>query len=385
MNAHINALDGEIQAQQLMTTFGTPAPPHLTIDQITTTPFRLPMIGALQWGKHSVLNEAHHVLIEVTLSDGSSGMAEAPPRPTIYGETVQSICGIIADELAPRLCGEPVAHSFDKVHEVKNNQTAKGALNMAIHSALAQHHGQSLRTYLGATTERIQVSYILGIGERESMLAEAERVFAQGVRVLKVKVGRDWQHDLTIIDELREQFGDQMLLYADANETLAAAEASTILCQLRDHGLLYCEEPLPVELIRERACLRAEQIVPLIADDSCFSQRDLQRELAMDTFDILNIKTARTGYSESHAMLNTALAAGKGIMIGSQASTGLGTLHAAYFAGLAGINYPSELSFFLKLREDILDSSIPLHDGYLHLAELEEIAVDPTLLAEATV
>ncbi|MCB0079370.1 MAG: enolase, partial [Caldilineaceae bacterium] len=102
-----------------------------------------------------------------------------------------------------------------------------------------------------------------------------------------------------------------------------------------------------------------------------------------DTFDILNIKTARTGYTESYTMLQRALTAGKGIMVGSQASTGLGTLYAAHFAGLAGIEHPSELSFFLKLHEDILTAPIPLHDGYLHLAELESITVDSALLAKA--
>ena len=365
--------------------FGKPLPTTLTVDQIATTPYRLPMIGTLQWGKHSTLSEACHVLVEVTLSDGSRGIAEAPPRPTIYGETVHSITSIIANELTPRLYNAPVAQAFNRLHEVKNNQTAKGALDMALHDALAQHYGESLPVYLGATADRIRVSYILGIGERTTVLAEAERVFEQGVRVLKVKVGRNWQADLALIDELQQRFGDDMLLYADANETLTPPEAATVLSHLRDHGLAYCEEPLPVELIRERATLRATQILPLIADDSCFSERDLARELALETFDILNIKTARTGYTESYTMLQRARAAGKGIMVGSQASTGLGTLQAAFFAGLAGIDYPSELSFFLKLREDILTAPIPLSDGYLHLADLATIAVDPALLAKATI
>lgn len=366
-----------------MTTFGAPLPPTLTIDRIISTPFRLPMFGALQWGKHSALSVAHHVLVEVILSDGSRGLAEAPPRPTIYGETVQSITSIIATELTPRVHGQPIATALQKLHEVKNNQTAKGAVDMAIHDAVAQHHGCSLATYLGATASRLRVSYILGIGERATVLEEAQRVFDQGVRVLKVKVGRDWQSDLALIDELRQTFGDAMLLYADANETLQPAEAATILHHVRDHGLAYCEEPLPVELIRERATLRAAQILPLIADDSCFSARDLARELALDTFDVLNIKTARTGYSESRAMLQQARAASKGVMVGSQASTGLGTIRAALFAAQPGIDYPSELSFFLKLREDILTAPLQLHDGYLELAELEGITIDPTLLAAA--
>ena len=61
-----------------------------TIRTIETIPYRLPMTGALRWGRDSVLSEAHHVLVQVTLSDGCVGMAEAPPRPTIYGETVES-------------------------------------------------------------------------------------------------------------------------------------------------------------------------------------------------------------------------------------------------------------------------------------------------------
>jgi L-alanine-DL-glutamate epimerase-like enolase superfamily enzyme len=68
-------------------------PDNLTIAQIETTIFRLPMHGALRWGKHSSMEEARHVLVKVTLSDGSEGYAEAPPRPTIYGETSESIVG----------------------------------------------------------------------------------------------------------------------------------------------------------------------------------------------------------------------------------------------------------------------------------------------------
>ena len=77
-------------------------------------------------------------------------------------------------------------------------------------------------------------------------------------------------------------------------------------------GLLYCEEPLPVELVHQRAALQSAHALPIIGDDSCFTLRDLRRELALDTFDILNIKTPRTGYTESSEMLELARSAGKG-------------------------------------------------------------------------
>ncbi|HXF61797.1 MAG TPA: enolase C-terminal domain-like protein [Caldilineaceae bacterium] len=370
----------------------------LSLDHIETTVFRLPMHGALQWGKSSRLAEARHVAVRVCLSDGSQGWAEAPPRPTIYGETVHSITAVIAHELAPRVCGLPVwdeAHEGPpwtarplqaiqaRLHEIKNNHTAKAAIDMALHAALAQHRGLSLADHLGAVAARLRVSYILGMGDEESVLAEARRVVDQGVRVLKVKVGRDWQADLARIAKLQAELGPSVDLYADANECLDAATAPALLDRLAELGLHYCEEPLPVEEITARAQLRREGHLPLIADDSAFTLRDLKRELALDTFDILNIKTARTGYTESAAMLAQARQAGKGIMVGSQASAGLGTVCAAHFAALPGIDHPSELSFFLKLQADILDRPLRLENGDLLLAEAAAAQVDPDRLRQA--
>ena len=95
----------------------------LSVTKVAATVFRLPMHGALRWGKHSSLEEVRHVLVTVTLSDGSIGMAEAPPRPTIYGETVYSITSIIGHELAVRIVGQTVKRAFERLSEIKNNQT----------------------------------------------------------------------------------------------------------------------------------------------------------------------------------------------------------------------------------------------------------------------
>ncbi len=360
----------------------------LSIAHVETIPFRLPLQGALRWGKDHAMDEVRHVLVRVTLSDGSQGLAEAPPRPTIYGETVQSIQGIIAQELAPRILGLSVdgpglARVHQRLHQVKNNPAAKAGVDMALHHALALSRGISLAQQLGATLKRAPVSYILGIGPLEEMLTEAERVVQAGVRVLKVKVGRDWKADRARIQALRETLGPEVTLYADANEGFSPQEAPARLAELAQLGVVYCEEPLPVEQIQERSRLRAQEILPLIADDSAFTPRDLRRELALDTFHILNIKTARTGYTDSQAMLAMARAQGKGVMVGSQASAGLGTARAGLFAGLPGVDHPCELSFFLKLKEDIIQRPIPIQDGYVDLADLLQVQVDEDRLREA--
>ena len=83
-------------------------PSPLTIAAVETVTFRLPMYGSLQWGKASSLSEVVHVAVRVVLSDGSEGWSEAPPRPTIYGETSHTIPAVIRHELTPRIAGLPV-------------------------------------------------------------------------------------------------------------------------------------------------------------------------------------------------------------------------------------------------------------------------------------
>ncbi|HEU4743295.1 MAG TPA: enolase C-terminal domain-like protein [Meiothermus sp.] len=340
------------------------------ITRITPRPFRLPLKGALRWGKSSELAALEHVLVEVELSDGAVGRAEIPPRPTIYGETIPSVQAAL-EYLTPRLLGLD-AENTERVRAVLEslpfNHTVKGGLDTAIWEAWARSQGQELWGVLEPHHRRIRVSYILGIADPQEMLADAKAVYEAGVRVLKVKVGRDLRGDLERLARLREHFPD-MALYADANETLPPAEAETYLREWAEAGLLYVEEPLPVEEMLSRKRLRAAGILPIIADDSCFTLRDLRRELLLDTFDILNLKPARTGVTWTLEMLALARAKGKRAMVGSQAQSSFGAWQSALLAFQEGVDEPSELSFHLKAEGGFLEFP-PLREGWLYWEDL---------------
>ncbi len=353
-----------------------------SIRSVEGVAYRLPLTSALAWGAHSALSAAEHVLVRVTLTDGTVGEAEATPRPTIYGETTGSVLAILA-HLAPGLTGLDITdeEGLERVrNSVTNNHTARGALDMALWDARARAGGQSLfDTLLGPNT-RVRPSFILGIAPPAEMLAEAGRVVAAGVRCLKVKVGRNHTRDLALIQELRQTFGPDVLLYADSNETLSPELAPGILAAMREAGLMYVEEPLPARDLRARAKLHSQGVLPIVADDSCFTPADLERELDFDTFDVLNVKTARNGFTDGLQMLRRAATHGKRGMVGSQASTGLGTLHAALLSTQAEVTEPCELSFVLKLQDDLLNLPIEFKDGWLDVGSLRGHRVDPEKL-----
>mgnify|MGYP002653626158 CR=1 FL=1 len=158
------------------------------------------------------------------------------------------------------------------------------------------------------------------------------------------------------------------------------AREADVLAAMRDAGLTYVEEPLPVRDLRARAALHAAGVLPIVADDSCFTPADLERELDFDTFDVLNVKTARNGFTDGRAMLRAAAAHGKRGMVGSQASTGLGTLHAALLATQAEVTEPCELGMVLKLKDDLLSEPISFRDGWLDVRELRDHTLNPAQL-----
>lgn len=353
------------------------------IARVATQPFALELHGALRWGQASQLTRLEHVLVSVFDDAGRVGVAEAPVRPTIYGETVRSIEAVVGEQLAPLLTGLEVADRAAQqqvLTRIPNNNCAKGALDTALCELRAKGAGQTLFEAERGPGEKVAVSFILGIDTLDAMLAEAQRIYEAGVRVFKVKVGRDAAHDAEVLGALQHTFtGGGVTLYADANEGLKPDTAAHDLARLAALGVHYVEEPLPVHLLKQRAALKRDQILPIIADDSCFTLPDLTRELEFDTFDILNIKTARTGLTVSERMLTLARSAGKGVMVGSQASAGLGTLHAAIFASKVGVTHPCELSFPLKLHRDILNAPLRFDAGFINVAALAELALAPTV------
>lgn len=348
-----------------------------TIQRLTPRPFRLPLRGALRWGKSSELVALEHVLLEIELSGGSVGRAEIPPRPTIYGETGKTVLAAL-EYLTPRLLGLE-AEDTEAVGKVLSgfpgNLTAKAGVDIALWEAWAASEGQTLWGLLKPAQNRVKVSYILGIADEGEMLADAQSVYEAGVRVLKVKVGRDLDGDLRRISKLRERF-PEVELYADANETLTVEQAPAFLKAWAEAGLLYVEEPLPTEEVLARAGLHQMGLLPVIADDSAFTLRDLKRELQLGTFDVLNIKPARTGYTASLEMLKLAREAGKRTMLGSQALSSFGAYQTALLAFQEGVSEPCELAFHLKAEGSFCDFPA-FKDGWLSWESLKGCRFDP--------
>jgi L-alanine-DL-glutamate epimerase-like enolase superfamily enzyme len=351
------------------------------IRRIQAYPFRIPLRGALRWGKSSELGALEHLLLEVELSDGSLGRAEFPPRPTIYGETLKGAQAAL-EYLRPLLLGREVDEPavLQTLEAFPANWALRGSLEMALSEARARAQGHELSDEITPARDRVRVAYILGIAEGEELWRDAEWAYQRGIRVLKVKVGRNLEKDLQRIQALRQAF-PEMELYADANQTLTPEEAIRYLEAWASMGLRYVEEPLPIEEVTARQTLRQAQILPIIADDSALTLRDLRRELLLETFDVLNVKPARSGWTWSRVMQAMAREQGKRIMVGSQALSSFGAWQTALLAFEPGVEEPCELAFHIKAEGGFLEFP-PFREGWLYWAELSRARFDPQAFRE---
>ncbi|WP_457637899.1 enolase C-terminal domain-like protein [Oceanithermus sp.] len=335
--------------------------------------FRLPLQAELRWGQGKSLSALDHLLVEVVIEGGHVGRGEAAIRPTIYGETLESVRSAISwlEPLLYEIDVEAPAEVRKTLDRLPFNFAAKAALEMALWDARAGATGTPLANMLPHDHERVRVSFIVGQGSVAETLSRAEFAYRRGVRVFKVKAGEDNATDEKRIKALASEFPDAEI-YVDANETLNPKKALDTLVRWRELGVTMVEEPIAVQWVEERRRLRASGVLPLIADDSVFSLRDAERELELNTFDIINVKPARSGFCWSMGMLERSRVRGKGAMIGSQAMSSYGAARAALLAFHPAVTRPSELAFHLLAGRGFAEFP-EIKDGWLYRDEVAAV------------
>ena len=348
----------------------------MKIDKVEAIPFRIPLRKASRWGAHGKRDAQEHVLIRVYTSSGAIGTAEAPARPTIYGETQRSIVHIIRDTLGPMMIGrDPLDREGYQaaMAAIPWNLTAKGALDIALHDVAAQECNVSLARYLGGAVRPVEVSYMLSLNfeSRGEFIAETERIKGEtGITAYKVKAGNDADQDVENVKTLRELLGKQAFLFIDANQLYTPEVAVRTINRMTEYGLAMAEEPVPVGLGAYRKRVADQICVPILADDSVFTLTDARRELQDGAIGVVGIKTSRTGIYDSMRIVHLAEAYGLPCWIGSQGVSGVGALASAHFAAaFRNIPFPSDLSTPLKQQDDLLAAPIDIRDGKLHLPD----------------
>ncbi len=211
---------------------------------------------------------------------------------------------------------------------------------------------------------------MVGQMRSDEMVEECLEVQQKGMKSFKVKVGIDPQKDIEVIRLLREQLGEDALIYVDANQAFSYREGSRVLPILESHGIGMVEEPIPIWNTEGRLRLSQEISVPIIGDESVISPHHVKNEIDLGAISVISIKTPRTGYYQSRKIVHLAEQVGLPCIIGTQVETDVGVLASAHFGAAFKIfPYPAELTYFLTMKDHLLETPLKMEKGMLVLPD----------------
>jgi len=353
-----------------------------TIAAIRAIPVAVPYLKPLRFASGSI-DVADNVIIEVETSDGVVGIAEALPRPYTYGETQASIVAVIEQLFAPHLVGLPLLQRElmrERKERTVGNPGAKAALDIAVWDAIGRTLGVSVHGLLGAHTDRVRVSHMLGFDDPAVVAAEAvELRETLGITSFKVKVGRrPIDADVAVCRAVRAAVGDDVEIYVDGNRGWSAAEAARALAALRDVGLSRVEELCPADDVLSRRWLVAQCEVPFVADESATTPAEIVREVLGGAATAINIKLARSGFSDGLRVASLAEGMGIEAVVANQIDAHLGTVASLVFAASQRSlsRHAAELSNYLDLGDTLLTEDLVIVDGAMTVPDRPGVGVD---------
>ena len=246
------------------------------------------------------LRTADNVVVRLETDGGIVGWGEAASAPSMSGETVQSMMAAIR-YLAPYLEALPLedivgaAARMDRA--LYGNQSAKSAIEIALHDALGKARGVPVFDLLGGKRlERIPMLRMIASSDAAADVAEARRSRDQGYVAFKVKVGtgaprRDAERTRAVCEAL----GDRVLRCADANQGWSREEAIEYVRAVEGSGLDFFEQPVMGHDVEGMARVAAASSIAIGFDEGLHRLDDLRRHHEARAARGASLKTIKLG------------------------------------------------------------------------------------------
>lgn len=309
----------------------------MRIDGIDCYLVRLPMRRPHRW-RGLTASLGSYVLVSVRTGDGLRGWGEASVMAQwggdfgrYYGETPATAFHVVNDLLWPVLAGgDPSDHQLLRAAmdgAVRGYPYAKLAVDAAILDLVAQSARIPVYELLGGRRRtEIPVGHVIGLMPVDEAVEEARAVIAEGMSMVKLKVGEDLDRDLDVIGTVHDAVGQRADIAVDANYGWGPVSvAQRLISRLSGLNLRYVEQP--IEGIAAMAQLARRVDVPLMVDESVWTVHDMVEVAGAQAASLASLYATKFGGLHRAMQADAvAYAHGIGTNVNGSEETGIGTL-----------------------------------------------------------
>lgn len=330
------------------------------LDLQTTAPFRL---------SREVISHAPNVVVELHSdgrSDGQVGYGEAAPSE-YYGETQTTVLACM-NAFADCLGDDPFlieAIMARMEQRMRLHPAAKAAVNMALYDLIGKRLGVPLYRLFGLDPAQTPAAtYTIGIDTPERMAQQAQ--LAHDYPVLKIKVGDT--HDQEHLAAVRAVSSARMRV--DANAAWTPKEAIKKIESLLPYDIAFVEQPVAPDDLEGLRLVREHIPVPIIADESCVTVKDIPR--LAGCVDGVNLELMKNGgLTNVLKMIQVARAHGLRVMLGCTVESSLAITASAHLTPLVD---DADLDGHLLLAHDPF-AGVMVDHGKLILPDVPGLGV----------
>jgi L-alanine-DL-glutamate epimerase-like enolase superfamily enzyme len=243
-----------------------------------------------------------------------------------------------------------------------------------------------LFAYLGGKHKAIETDLTIGIDSPENMALQAIDFVKDGVKIIKVKLGKDPIQDVERIQQIRKAIGDETKLRIDANQGWAPDKALKVLEALAPYNIEFCEQPMHKYFDDQLPALCKASPIKIMADESVFTHHDARKLIQQKACHSINIKFAKSGgIHEALKIHDLALAHQMPCMMGGMLESRLALSAKMHFAmAKENIKYYDMDTCLLGHLEDPVTGGVQFNGMHLTISDAIGIGadVDPAYLAK---
>lgn len=241
-------------------------------------PMRKPVIMA---GEE--VRRADNVLVRIETADGLTGWGEAASAPVMTGDTLESIVSAV-HYLEQALRGREPADIAGALAAMDGrmygNHGAKAAIEIALYDLAGRAAGKPVHALLGGKARgRMALLGVIGGGDFDGDMQDAEKKKAAGATAYKIKVGIDTAaKDAARTRAICKLLGTGLLISADANQGFTTEQAIEYVRAVKGCGLDFFEQPVEAHNLDGMAAVAAVDAgIAIGADEGIHSLDDIKR------------------------------------------------------------------------------------------------------------
>ena len=328
------------------------------------------------------VDEVLNAFVEITLSNGVTGIGAANPSEYVTGEHLDQTMVSLSEANLEFLKGRDIREINQLLFEVTvkfpKTPAARAALDIALHDAFTKYLGIPLVKYLGQKITSMPTSNTIGIKNVEETIKETDEYVKKGFKAIKVKIGKDLEEDIERLVKMREKHGKKMAIRIDANQGYTPAQTVEFYNRTKSMDIELIEQPLKAKAVAEMRLLPEEVRNVIAADESLLSPKDaLELVKPPRAVGIFNIKLMKCGgIGQALQIANIGLQEGLDLFWGCNDESIISITAGLHVAFACPNTKYIDLDGSLDLAKDVVKGGFILEDGIMRCSDKPGLGVE---------